>query len=146
MAYWLVKTEPEDWSWQHQQSVASCAWTGVRNPQAQKNMRAMAIGDEVFFYHTGKAREIVGICTVVAAAYPDPDDDKGRYCLVDLKAKAALPNAVSLADIKADEALQHLALVRQSRLSVMPIDASGWQHILAKAGMGKAGTGTDGPK
>ena len=135
MAYWLVKSEPEDWSWDDQCGVDKEPWTGVKNYQAQANMRIMQEGDEVFFYHSGKAREIVGICTVATGPYDDPSDEKGKFCLVDLKAKGPLPKPVSLADIKADERLHHLALVRQSRLSVMPIDAESWQLISAKGGL-----------
>ncbi|GHF13090.1 ubiquinol-cytochrome c reductase [Kordiimonas sediminis] len=133
MAYWLVKSEPEDWSWQDQSSVDKEPWTGVRNYQAQKHMAAMQVGDKVFFYHSGKAREIVGICTVATASYPDPDDPKGRFILVDLKAEKALSIPVTLRQIKEDESLSHLALVRQSRLSVMPIDDKAWETILAKS-------------
>ncbi len=135
MAYWLVKSEPEDWSWDDQCGTGQEAWTGVRNYQAQANMRAMKEGDEVFFYHSGKSREIVGICTVATAPYDDPKDEKGKFCLVDLKAKEALPKPVTLADIKADERLQELKLVRQSRLSVMPIDAASWKIICAMGGL-----------
>jgi len=129
MAYWLVKSEPGDWSWQQQQSVAQEPWDGVRNFQAQKNMRAMTVGDLVYFYHSGKAREIVGICSVARGPYADPDDDSGRFCLVDLKAEENAATPVTLAAIKARKSLAHLALVRQSRLSVMPIDANAWQEI-----------------
>jgi predicted RNA-binding protein with PUA-like domain len=130
MAYWLVKSEPHDWSWDDQMSVESEPWDGVRNFQAQKNMRAMKNGDQVFFYHSGKDREIVGICEVVREAYPDPVDESGKFCLVDLKAvKSVKP--ISLARIKADESLGHIALVKQSRLSVMPIDDAAWEHLLS---------------
>ncbi len=135
MAYWLVKSEPEDWSWQDQLGVDKEPWTGVRNHQAQKNMRAMKKGDEVFFYHSGKAREIVGLCIVAVGPYDDPSDEKGRFCLVDLKAVKPMPTPVSLADIKADERLHHLALVRQSRLSVSGIDTESWKLICAKGGL-----------
>ncbi|WP_262692617.1 EVE domain-containing protein [Kordiimonas aestuarii] len=134
MAYWLVKSEPHDWSWDDQLGVDTEPWTGVKNYQAQANMRKMAEGDEVFFYHSGKDREIVGICTVATGPYDDPDDEKGKFCLVDLKAERPLSSPVSLADVKADERLHHLALVRQSRLSVMPIDADSWALICAKGG------------
>lgn len=137
MAYWLVKSEPEDWSWQDQCAVENEPWTGVRNHQAQNNMRAMTVGDEVLFYHSGKAREIVGLCEVSKGPYPDPDDEKGKFCLVDLKAKASAKTPVSLAEIKARPDLGHLALVRQARLSVMPIDAEAWQTLTDLAGLGK---------
>lgn len=129
MAYWLVKSEPGDWSWQDQLGTETEPWDGVRNFQAQKNMRAMAEGDLVFFYHSGKSREIVGTCSVAKAPYPDPDDETGRFCLVDVKAEQTANTPVSLATIKADERLQHIALVRQSRLSVMPIDEKAWQIL-----------------
>ncbi|SDD23099.1 EVE domain-containing protein [Kordiimonas lacus] len=135
MAYWLVKSEPEDWSWQDQCGVESEPWTGVRNHQAQNNMRKMTVGDEVLFYHSGKAREIVGLCEVVKGPYPDPDDEKGKFCLVDLKAKEAVKTPVTLAEIKALPELSHLALVRQARLSVMPIDKGAWQILKGLTGL-----------
>lgn len=136
MAFWLVKSEPEDWSWEDQCSVKSEPWTGVRNYQAQKNMRLMAVGDEVFFYHSGKARAIVGLCRVAKGPYPDPDDEKGKFCLVDLEAVRPVTTPVTLAQIKSIPELETLALVRQARLSVMPIDEASW-HIIAKlAGLG----------
>lgn len=135
MAYWLLKSEPETWSWDDQLSTASEPWDGVRNFQAQKNMRAMKIGDLCFFYHSGKSRQIVGIVDVVKAPYPDPDDETGRFCLIDVAAKKAVPNPVSLLDIKADERLADLALVRQSRLSVAPIDPEAWKIICAMGGL-----------
>ena len=131
MAHWLVKSEPGDWSWQDQLAVPTEPWDGVRNFQAQKNMRAMAEGDLVFFYHSGKAREIVGICSVARGPYADPDDDSGRFCLVDMKAEESAAKPVMLAEIKSRDSLAHIALVRQSRLSVMPIDDKAWQEIYA---------------
>ena len=135
MAYWLVKSEPEDWSWQNQCSVDSEPWDGVRNHQAQKNMRAMRVGDGVLFYHSGKAREIVGLCRVVKEPYPDPEDDSGRFCLIDLAAVAPAKTPVSLKSVKEDPALGHLALVRQPRLSVMPIDDNAWTCLVEMAGI-----------
>ena len=131
MTCWLVKSEPGDWSWQDQQAVASEPWTGVRNHQAQKYMRAMAVGDRVFFYHSGKVPQIVGICTVSRGAYADPDDPTGKFILVDLTAKEALLPPISLSRIKSTPALVHLPLVRQPRLSVMPIDDASWSLILS---------------
>jgi len=131
MAHWLIKSEPGDWSWQDQLAVDSEPWDGVRNFQAQKNMRTMAEGDQVFFYHSGKSREIVGICSVVRGPYPDPDDQSGSFCLVDVKAEKSAATPVSLATIKADKRLAHIALVRQSRLSVMPIDDDAWHTLFA---------------
>ncbi len=129
MAYWLVKSEPGDWSWDNQLAVEYEPWDGVRNFQAQKNMRAMKNGDKVFFYHSGKAKEIVGICEVVREGYPDPDDETNRFCLVDLKAIQSV-TPISLASIKSEAQLQDIALVRQPRLSVMPIDEEAWHIIL----------------
>ena len=134
MNYWLVKSEPGDWSWQDQLSVSSEPWDGVRNFQAQKNMRAMAVGDKVFFYHSGKERAIVGLCIVAKDPYPDPDDDTGRFCLIDLSADQTAPNPVSLAAIKAEADLADIALVRQSRLSVMPLSEHAFKHIYTMAG------------
>lgn len=136
MAKWLVKSEPGDWSWDDQLSVASEPWDGVRNFQAQKNMRAMQEGDLVLFYHSGKAREIVGLCTVAHGPYPDPDDESSRFCLVDLAAKESAKTPVDLTAIKAQADLQHIALVRQSRLSVMPIDDGAWKILCNMAGLG----------
>lgn len=134
MRYWLVKSEPEDWSWQDQCGVKSEPWDGVRNHQAQKNMRAMKENDLVIFYHSGKAREIVGLCKVAREQYPAPDDESGKFCLIDLAAVEPAKTTVSLKDIKAENALAHLALVRQPRLSVMPIDESGWKILKGMAG------------
>ena len=129
MKYWLVKSEPGDWSWQDQQNVASEPWDGVRNFQAQKNMRAMELGDKVFFYHSGKERSVVGLCIVTKGPYPDPDDATERFCLIDLSATETATKPVSLAEIKADPALANIALVPQSRLSVMPLSGQAFQHI-----------------
>lgn len=135
MAYWLVKSEPGDWSWQDQLSVDKEPWDGVRNFQAQKNMRAMAVGDEVLFYHSGKERAVVGLCRVAVGPYPDPDDDTGRFCLVDLAAVKTADHPATLPDIKADPSLGDIALVRQARLSVMPLDADAFRKICSMSGL-----------
>ena len=129
MAKWLLKSEPESWSWDDQCNVATEPWNGVRNFQAQKNLASMQIGDQALFYHTGNAREIVGIVTVARGPYPDPDDTTGRFCLVDVRAVKPL-RPVPLAAIKADRRLAHLALVRQPRLSVVPIDDEAWKILV----------------
>ncbi len=134
MNYWLVKSEPNTWSWDDQLKAGTTHWDGVRNAQAQNNMKAMAKGDRVLFYHSGKPKEVVGLTEVARAAYPDPEDDTGKYILVDLKAVETLPEPVSLKAIKAEEKLAHLALVRQSRLSVMPVDAASFKRIYKMAG------------
>lgn len=135
MANWLVKSEPHDWSWQDQLSVEKEPWDGVRNFQAQKNMRSMAVGDNVLFYHSGKERAVVGLCRVATAPYPDPDDQTGRFCLVDLSAVRSAATPVTLAEIKAVPELETIALVRQSRLSVMPLDDTAYHQICEMAGL-----------
>ncbi len=135
MAHWLVKSEPGDWSWQDQLSVKKEPWDGVRNFQAQKNMRAMAVGDDVFFYHSGKERAIVGLCRVAVGPYPDPDDATGRFCLVDLTAVRTAPQPVTLSEIKAEKDLADIPLVRQSRLSVMPLSTDAFDKVSRMAGL-----------
>ncbi|MEI8295109.1 MAG: EVE domain-containing protein [Alphaproteobacteria bacterium] len=132
MLMWLVKSEPETYSWANMLEQGTTAWDGVRNFQATAYLRKMQPGDRCFFYHSGSERQIVGIITVIQAFYPDLADP--RFGMVDVKAGETMHTPVTLAAIKAEAALQHLALVRQSRLSVMPIDADSWQKICA---MGK---------
>ncbi len=133
MARWLVKTEPAKWSWDDQVKAKRTHWDGVRNAQALNNMRAMKKGDEVLFYHSVTGKEIVGIVKVVREFYPDPDDAKSG--LVDLEASKPLPQPVSLAQLKADGRLDDIALIRQSRLSVMPIEDKAWTIIAKMAGL-----------
>ncbi|MGK2284676.1 EVE domain-containing protein [Pedomonas sp. V897] len=133
MAYWLLKTEPDSWSWAQQTEAGVTAWDGVANAQALRNMRAMAVGDRAFFYHTGNERQVVGIVEITRAFYPDPNDPASG--LVDVKAVAPLPRPVTLAAIKAEPALASLALVRQPRLSVMPIDEASWARICEMGGV-----------
>ncbi len=135
MAYWLLKTEPGDWSWDDQVKDGSAEWDGVRNHQAAGNLRAMKVGDKAFFYHSVKEKRIVGVVEVVKEYYPDPSDPSGRFGMVDVKALKPLETPVSLRQIKDDERLNHLALVRQSRLSVMPIDAKAWKLICKLGGV-----------
>lgn len=129
MAYWLMKTEPGAWSWDDQVKADAAEWDGVRNYQASNNMKAMRIGDRAFFYHSVNEKRIVGIVEVVKEYYPDPTDASGRFGMVDVKAVKAMNKPVSLADIKGEPRLQDLALIRQSRLSVMPIDDDAWALI-----------------
>lgn len=129
MAYWLMKTEPGTWSWDDQVRDDTAEWDGVRNYQASNNMKAMRIGDRAFFYHSVNEKRIVGIVEVAREYYPDPTDASGRFGMVDVKALKPMNKPVSLADIKAEPALQDLALIRQSRLSVMPIDDAAWALI-----------------
>lgn len=133
MAYWLVKSEPDVWSWDDQVKVGTTSWNGVRNAQALNNMKAMKKGDKAFFYHSNKDRQIVGVVEIVKTYYPDPKDEKSG--LVDVKALKAVKTPVTLAQVKADKRLAHLALVRQSRLSVMPIDDASWKLLSQMAGL-----------
>ena len=135
MAYWLVKSEPETWSWDQHVAVGVEPWDGVRNHQASNNMKAMRLGDQAFFYHSGSERRVVGVVEVVREYYPDHTDPSGRFGMVDFKALRPLPNPVTLAAIKSEPRLADIALVRHSRLSVMPIDDAAWQLILHMGGM-----------
>lgn len=129
MAYWLMKTEPGTWSWDDQVRDGTAEWDGVRNYQASNNMKAMRIGDRAFFYHSVNEKRIVGIVEVTREYYPDPTDASGRFGMVDVKALMPMNEPVSLADIKGEPKLQDLALIRQSRLSVLPIDGEAWALI-----------------
>jgi predicted RNA-binding protein with PUA-like domain len=122
--YWLVKSEPEAYSFAQFQKDKTTAWTGVRNYTARINLRAMAKGDEVFVYHSMSDKAIVGMATVIKTAYPDPTvetDEKGEWVCVDLKAGKAFPTPVTLEAVKAHKMLKEMQLVRQSRLSVAPV-------------------------
>jgi predicted RNA-binding protein with PUA-like domain len=121
----MVKSEPESYSFAQFRKDKTTAWTGVRNYTARINLRAMAKGDEVFFYHSVSEKAVVGLATVIKTAYPDPTvepDEKSEWFCVDLKAGSALPRPISLEEIKKHPTLKNLLLVRQSRLSVVPID------------------------
>ncbi len=133
MTYWLFKSEPGAWSWDDQQKVDSEPWNGVRNHQACNNMKAMKIGDLGFFYHSVKEKQIVGIVEVVKEYYSDHTDDSGRFGMVDVKAVKSVNKPVTLAEVKAEPRLENLALVRQSRLSVVPINDEEWAVLCAMA-------------
>lgn len=133
MKYWLLKSEPGAWSWDDQVRVGVEPWDGVRNYQASNNLKAMRKGDRAFFYHSVKEKRIVGIVEIVKEYYPDPTDASGRFGMVDVKAIEPVKRPVLLAEIKEDPKLSHLALIRQSRLSVMPIDAAAWKRICTLA-------------
>jgi predicted RNA-binding protein with PUA-like domain len=130
VSYWLLKSEPESWSWQDQAKKGVEPWTGVRNYQAAKNLRAMRRGDLALFYHSVTERSIVGIVEIVREAYLDPTDATGKWVCVDVKAVKPLPRLVTLAEIKSVKALQDIALVRQSRLSVTPLDENAWNILM----------------
>ena len=135
MAYWLFKSEPGAWSWDDHVKAGTAEWDGVRNHQACNNMKAMKKGDRAFFYHSVNEKQIVGVMEVAKEYYPDPTDASARFGMVDVKALHAVKNPVTLADIKAEPALSELALVRQSRLSVVPITAPQWKMLCKMAGI-----------
>jgi predicted RNA-binding protein with PUA-like domain len=133
VAYWLFKSEPGAWSWDDQVRDGTAEWDGVRNYQAANNMKAMKVGDRGFFYHSVNEKQIVGIVEVVKEYYPDPTDASGRFGMVDVKAVKPVKTPVTLKDIKAEPRLSDLALVRQSRLSVVPVNDEEWRIICAMA-------------
>ncbi len=133
MAFWLMKSEPSAYSWDEMVKDRRASWDGVRNYQAANNMKAMKRGDHAFFYHSNEGVEIVGIVIVVKEYYPDPSDASGRFGMVDVKAVKAVKTPVSLKAIKTNPALAALPLVRQSRLSVMPIREREWKILLRMA-------------
>ena len=132
MQFWLMKSEPGNWSWDDQlaRGATGEGKDGVRNHQASNNMKAMALGDLAFFYHSVNEKQIVGIVSVCALYHPDPTDESGRFGMVDVKAVKSMARPVSLAAIKADERLAEMALVRQPRLSVVPVTAAQWAVIM----------------
>jgi predicted RNA-binding protein with PUA-like domain len=133
--YWLVKSEPDAFSWDQQVKNKVEPWTGVRNFMARNNLRAMKKGDKAFFYHSNIGKEIVGIVKVVREAYPDPTADSGDWSAVDMKADRALKTPVTLAAIKADPRFADFALVRLSRLSVAPVGPDHWSMLLEMGGL-----------
>ncbi len=135
MATWLMKSEPGEYSWDDLVAEGADYWDGVRNYQASNNMKAMKLGDRCFFYQSVKGREIVGIMEVVREYYPDHTDPSGRFGMVDVKALRPFERPVTLAQIKADPRFAEIALVRQSRLSVMPIGARHWKALCAMGGV-----------
>lgn len=136
MPYWLVKSEPDAFSWAQQVERGVEPWTGVRNHTAKLNLAAMRLGDRAFFYHSNIGKAVVGVVEVVREAYPDPTAESGGWVCVDMRAVAPVPNPVSLAAMRADPALADLALLRHSRLSVSPVSETHWRHILALGGAG----------
>ena len=130
MKYWLLKSEPDAWSWDNQVKEGASMWDGVRKYQARNNLKEMKKNDLCFFYHSVTERSIVGIVKVVKEYYPDPTDKTGRFVVVDVKAIKKLKNPVSLDQIKENSRLQDIALVKQSRLSVMPLKKTEWDIII----------------
>jgi predicted RNA-binding protein with PUA-like domain len=135
MAYWLVKSEPDTWSWDQHVKKGADAWTGVRNHQAKAHLKAMKKGDKVLFYHSGEGKEIVGVSEVAKEAYPDATDKTGVFVCVDLKAVEPLKTPVTLAAIKAEKSFAGMVLVNNSRLSVQPVTAAEWSAIRKMGGL-----------
>ena len=131
MQYWLMKSEPDVWSIDQQKEVGAkgAPWDGVRNYQAAKNLKAMAKGDRCFFYHSNTGKEIVGIVEVTKEAYLDKTDQSGRFVAVTIKFIRKINRPIKLENIKKNKKLSHLSLIRQSRLSVMPIDSKSWKIL-----------------
>ena len=132
MKYWLLKSEPDVWSIDQQKKAGTkgATWDGVRNYQAAKNLKNMSLGDLCFFYHSNIGKEIVGIVEVIKKAFIDPTDKEKKFVAVQVRFKSSLNSTVSLQDIKNNSQLRDLPLIKQSRLSVMPIDSKSWKIIL----------------
>jgi predicted RNA-binding protein with PUA-like domain len=126
---WLFKEEPGNYSYDELVRDGKTTWTGVRNPLAQKHLRSVDKGDRIFFYHTGNEKSVVGVMKALAPAYPDPADKSGKLYAVDVAPVKKLSQPVTLASIKADKFFANFALVRMSRLSVMPVDEEQWARI-----------------
>ena len=137
MAYWLLKTEPDEYSWDdlEKKGAKGDAWTGVRNFTARNHLKAMKKGDRVFIYHTGDEKQVVGVAEVVREGYPDPTDEKGVFLSVDVKTLDPLPKPVTLAAVKADKKLADMALVKYGRLSVQPVSAAEWKLVSRMGGL-----------
>jgi predicted RNA-binding protein with PUA-like domain len=134
MAFWLIKSEPGDYGWDDLVRDGKTMWNGVRNFEARNNLRAMKRGDSLLFYHSGETRQIVGIASVAREAYPDPTARGEDWAAVDVAAERALARPVGLAAMRGDPALKGFALLRKTRLSVVPVAAAEWKRILALGG------------
>lgn len=131
MAYWLIKSEPATYAWDQLLVDRRAKWDGVRNAQAAGYMKAMQLGDEAFFYHSCTGLAVQGIVKIVKTAYPDSTDPTGRFVCVDIAPVRALKRPITLREIKQDRLLQEMAVVRQARLSVSPVDRTAWERLLA---------------
>ena len=129
MANWLVKEEPEHYSYDALVRDGRTSWSGVKNPLAQKHLRSIRKGDRIFYYHTGKEKAVVGVAKAASDAYTDPKDKSGKLAVVDVVPERKLARPVTLAEIKADESFASFPLVRMSRLSVMPVSDAEWKRI-----------------
>jgi len=135
-SFWLVKQEPSSYSWSDFLADGETSWTGVRNFSARNNLRRMRTGDEVLFYHTGDEKSVVGIAKVIRTAYPDPTAKEGEWSTVDLAAVKPLRRPVTLREIKSNSRLKEIPLIRQSRLSVMPLSESAFREIVKTGDQG----------
>ena len=126
---WLLKTEPDDYSYDKLEQEGRTCWDGVKNPAALKNIREMKVGDRAFLYHTGKEKAVVGVVEVVKAAYPDPEQKSAKLVVIDIKAERRLGRPMTLGEIKALPAFEESPLVRQGRLSVVPLTEKQWRTI-----------------
>jgi predicted RNA-binding protein with PUA-like domain len=137
MAHWLLKSEPESWSWQQQVEAGEkgTPWNGVRNHSAKQNLMAMKVGDRAFFYHSGEGKKIVGIVSVIKPYYPDPTDKTGTFGMVDVRAEKPLKTPVGLAAIKAEPRLKAMVLVNNSRLSVQPVTEAEFKLVCKMGGV-----------
>ena len=136
MAHWLIKSEPDSWSFAQQIEAGKTGttWNGVRNHSAKLSLMAMIVGERVFFYHSNEGKAVVGIVEVIKPYYPDPTDASGKFGMVDVGAVGPMPEPVTLEAIKAEPALKGMVLVRNSRLSVQPVTAAEWKRVCAMGG------------
>ena len=132
MRYWLVKSEPYKYAWSDLQKDGWTYWDGVRNYQARNNLRAMRVGDQVLYYHSNEGMEIVGVARVIKKAYQDPTTEDERWSVVDIEPVETLASPITLHQIKQDKRLQEMALIKQSRLSVMPVTKKEFDVIVKK--------------
>ena len=135
MNHWLLKTEPDAYSWSQLIKDKTTNWSGVRSPAGRANLMKMKKGDRAFFYHTGDERQVVGVCEVVKESYPDPTDETGKFVQVDVRAVEPVAHPVTLAAIKAEPKLAQMRLVREGRLSVSPVTPDEWKLVAKMAGL-----------
>jgi predicted RNA-binding protein with PUA-like domain len=131
-SYWLMKSEPYKYSWDQLVKDGSTFWDGVRNYEARNNLAAMKVGDLVFYYHSNEGKEIVGLARVIRESYPDPTTDDDRWVVVDIEPVVPFKQPVTLKDVKADPALEDMALVRRGRISVIPVTTAEFRHIMKR--------------
>ena len=137
MAFWLLKSEPDTWSYddQKKKGAKGDAWTGVRNFTARRHLQEMKKGDRAFFYHTGDEKAVVGVVEVVKEAYPDPTAKGEPWVVVDVKTVESMPKPVTLAEVKAEKKLKDMALVKYARLSVQPVSDADWKLVRKMGGL-----------